>query len=425
MNYKNYDVVIIGSGIAGLYSAYNLQKMNPDLSFIVIEKHKKTWIGGRTSNETFYGTEIVTGAGVGRKKKDKLLIQLMEDLHIKFSEFDFKPIIANTVHNPVNIKKIVDELKKRTVYSKETFKDFAKKALGETEYKNFLITNGYTDYENDDAFDVIENYGLEDNYSSWTGLNIQWKKLVLTLAHKIGMNNIRTSCGATKIFKFEADETDKTNKTGLGQDIKCDIYNYCVETDNNITYYCNKIIVATTITSLRLLFPRHKIYDQIEAQPFLRLYAKFSKSSVPIMKEFVKGYTIVPGPLQKIIPIDANKGIYMIAYSDNKNAEILKKHLNDTEDNRDMFASLLEKSLGIPVNTIKINALKDFYWPVGTHYYKPLDIKMYCDRDEFIYRAQHPDPNIIVVGEVVANNQGWTEGALESVKKALTKSWLK
>ena len=142
------------------------------------------------------------------------------------------------------------------------------------------------------------------------------------------------------------------------------------------------------------------------------------------MKEYVKGYTIVPGPLQKIIPIDQNKGIYMIAYSDNKNAENLKKHISDTEDNRDMFALLVEKSLGIPVNSLKINALKDFYWPVGTHYYKPLDIKMYCDRDEFIYRAQHPEPNIIVVGEVVSSNQGWTEGALESVKKTLTKSWL-
>lgn len=420
MNYRNYDVVIIGSGIAGLYSAYNLIKMNPKLSFIVLEKHKKQWIGGRMSNETFYGTEVVTGAGIGRKKKDKLLIQLLEDLHIKFSEFEFKPIIANTVQNPVDIKKTINSLKKRTIYSNETFEEFAKSALGKEEYADFLITNGYTDYEHDDAFDVMEHYGLEDNYCCWTGLSIPWKKLILALAHKIGINNIRTSCSATNIFSFEKGKYKKN-----GTDFSCDIYDYCVETDNNITYYCNKIIVATTITSLRSLFPRHKIYDQIEPQPFLRLYAKFSKSSVPILKEFIKGYTIVPGPLQKIIPIDANKGVYMIAYSDNKNAEALKNHLSDTEENRVMFASLVEKSIGIPTNTVKINALKDFYWTVGTHYYKPLDIKMYCDREEFIYKAQHPDPNIIVVGEVVANNQGWSEGALESVKKALTKTWLK
>ena len=408
----NYDVIIIGSGMAGLYSAYNIKKMSPELSFLILEKHKKQWIGGRTSNETFYGTEIVTGAGIGRKKKDKLLIQLMEDLDVKFSEFDFDPIIANTVHNPINIKKAFEILKKKPIKCNETFKDFAEKILGEDVYKNFLITNGYTDYQNDDAFDVIENYGLEDNYCCWKGLNVPWKKLVLTLAHKIGMNNIRFSCNATKIFTF------------LNNNSNCDIYDYCVETDNNISFYCNKIIVATTITGIKTLFPRHKIYDQIGSQPFLRLYAKFSKSSVPVLKEFIKGYTIVPGPLQKIIPIDQNKGIYMIAYSDNKNAENLKKHINDTEDNRDMFALLVEKSLGMPVNSLKINALKDFYWPVGTHYYKPLDIKMYCDRDEFIYMAQHPEPNIIVVGEVVSSNQGWTEGALESVKKALTKGWL-
>jgi hypothetical protein len=420
MNYRNYDVIIIGSGIAGLYSAYNLKKMNPALSFLILEKHKKQWIGGRTSNETFYGTEIVTGAGIGRKKKDKLLIELMRDLHLKFSEFEFKPFFSNTIQNPIDIKKTINSLKKRTIYANETFKNFARKALGEVEYAKFLITNGYTDYENDDAFDVMDNYGLEDNYCCWTGLNVPWKKMVLALTHKIGINNIRASCSATNILTFEKDKHKKN-----GVNFNSDNYDYCVETDNNISYYCNKIIVATTITSLRSLFPRNKIYDQIEGQPFLRLYAKFSKSSVPILKEFVKGYTIVPSVLQKIIPIDANKGVYMIAYSDNKSAEFLKNKLSDTEENREMFALLVETSLGMPINTVKINALKDFYWPIGTHYYKPLDIKMYSDREEFIYVAQHPDPNIIVVGEVVANNQGWTEGALESVKEALTKTWLK
>ena len=68
---NKYDVIIIGSGIAGLYSAYNIQKMNPSLRILILEKHKKHWIGGRMSNEYFYGTEIVTGAWFGRKQKDK------------------------------------------------------------------------------------------------------------------------------------------------------------------------------------------------------------------------------------------------------------------------------------------------------------------------------------------------------------------
>jgi hypothetical protein len=32
---------------------------------------------------------------------------------------------------------------------------------------------------------------------------------------------------------------------------------------------------------------------------------------------------------------------------------------------------------------------------------------------------------MLVVGEVVAPNQGWTEGALDSVKNVLTKQWIK
>jgi monoamine oxidase len=41
----------------------------------------------------------------------------------------------------------------------------------------------------------------------------------------------------------------------------------------------------------------------------------------------------------------------------------------------------------------------------------------YKSRKEFIKEAQHPKDNIWVVGEVVAQKQGWVEGALSSVEK--------
>ena len=74
MSNKYYDVIIVGSGMAGLYAAYNITKISPTTTFLVVEKFKKKWIGGRTSNETFYGTTIVTGAGIGRKDTNPLLI---------------------------------------------------------------------------------------------------------------------------------------------------------------------------------------------------------------------------------------------------------------------------------------------------------------------------------------------------------------
>jgi monoamine oxidase len=39
-------------------------------------------------------------------------------------------------------------------------------------------------------------------------------------------------------------------------------------------------------------------------------------------------------------------------------------------------------------------------------------------------KAQHPEKGILVVGEAVSRNQGWTEGALESVEAVMTKQWI-
>lgn len=413
MNSKLYDIIIIGSGMAGLYSAYNITRMAPDTSFLILEKYKKQWIGGRTSNEMFYGTEIVTGAGIGRFKKDVLLYHLLRMLHIKTCYFTLGPPNFTNIHHISDIHKTMALLKDK--YNAQTsntnkgmtFKQFAKPILGYKEYQNFLITTGYTDYENEDAFDTLYHYGMEDNSFTYKAFNVEWKEMVLNLADTIGYNHFKFSNDVIKITKMS------------GKPCKFQIV---TESGNN--YYCKKVIIATTIQGIRKLLPTYPIYNDIEGQPFLRLYGKFSDKSIPIIRQYVKGITVVPGPLQKIMPIDSDKGIYMISYSDNNNAILLKKHLGNTEQNRRMFCQLIEQTLGIPDNTLQLIAIKDYYWPIGTHYYKPLNKALYKTRAHFIKQAQHPEDGILVVGEVVSNNQGWTEGALESVKSVLSKKWL-
>ena len=74
------DIIIIGGGIAGLYAAYQIKRMAPpNTTFLVLEKNPRQWLGGRAGNETFYGANIVVGAGVGRKDKDHALIKLLKD----------------------------------------------------------------------------------------------------------------------------------------------------------------------------------------------------------------------------------------------------------------------------------------------------------------------------------------------------------
>jgi len=230
---------------------------------------------------------------------------------------------------------------------------------------------------------------------------VPWRKMVMKLYDKIGASHFKFSNNVTSVIKVGEKFLIKTE-------------------ENNAQYACNKVILATTISSLRKLLP-NPIYKDIEGQPFLRVYGKFSKRSIPFLKEYVKGYTCLPGPLQKIIPMNPDTGVYMIAYSDNKNALLLK----DKEDNKELYCTLLERSLGMPENSLHLIAIKYFYWPIGTHYYKPLNRQVYKTRDAFIDVAQHPQEDMLVVGEVVSRNQGWTEGALESVKAVVSKKWIK
>jgi hypothetical protein len=392
------EIIIIGAGISGLYAAYKLKTLHPKSNITILEQN---WIGGRMGSQLFEGTDVVTGAGVGRKRKDKLLIKLLNELEIPYGEFVSKHYYAKTLGGKsCNVKETFMKLRKSYTPCKKTFKAYAESILGTEKYKTFVTCSGYTDYEQEDAYDVLYHYGFNDNYDNWTALSIPWTKLLLSLIHKINMRNIHLRSCVEKI------EKDSDN-------------NFFVYTNKHV-YTCNMIIIATAIDSIRRLLPRENIYRGIKGQTFLRLYGKFSHCSIPIIKEYVKGYTIVPPPLQKIIPMDPDNGIYMIAYNDNKSSKYMKKWLENTETNRSKICTLIKKALGIPVETnIYLSSMLEFYWNIGTHYYRPLDVRKYKNRTNFIEVAQHPMENVLVVGESVSTNQGWVEGALESVESVI------
>ena len=421
MNSSYYDVIVIGSGMSGLYSALQIQRFSPSTKIGILEKYKKHWIGGRTSNNEFYGTKIVTGAGIGREDTNPLLIHLMKEFRIPYEKTTSVMNYSSQIANPVSPIAVIDILRKSykknpALYRHETFKKFAEKTLGVHLYHSFVVSSGYTDYEEADIYETLYNYGMDDTEGGWPMLMIPWKRLVQAMAHKIGMHH----------FHFSRNVVNIHPKRSI-QSIQSSEY-FEVECSNGDAFYAKKIIVATTISSIQHLFSsiinkrQMSLYTQIHSQPFLRVYGKFNKKSTAIMKEKVKHYTIVPGPLQKIIPMNPDKGVYMIAYSDNKSAMFLKKYTSNTEEHRSFFAQLVEKSIGVPQGSLHLIAMKEYYWNEGTHYYEPL--QDYRTREDFIYHAQHPMKDVVVVGEAVSRYQGWVEGALESVKSAVTQKWL-
>ena len=417
------DFIIIGSGIAGLYAAYQIKRFAPpNTTFLILEKNKKEWIGGRIGNDTFYGADIVVGAGVGRKSKDHALIQLLKDVKVPYSEFvssrnyipPFKPIDLMAT-----MRTLKTEYKK--AHRHKTFKQLFIEVFDAKLYKDFVITAGYTDFEDADIYETLYHYGMDDNVSGWTGLSLSWKRLVDTLYAKIGKEHFKFSTEVTRIHKIE--EHHNTSPFGVFE---------ITTADNKHYYYANKVVVATTIDTVKRIVPgasaRTSIYQQIHGQPFLLVYAKFDQASTEIMKTRVTAFTPLTGPLQKIIPMDPSKGVYMIAYTDNAHATALKAKgsLENTRENREMYSKWVTDALGIPATeaaSLNIIAITDYYWSVGTHYYVPLGDE-FKNRGDFIRKAQRPMKGVVVVGEMVSRNQGWVEGALESVEAVVTRDWV-
>jgi len=404
-----YDTIIIGGGISGLYAAYKIIKKRPNTKLLILERNRPGYLGGRTGNADFHGTNVVTGAGIGRKKKDKLLLRLLRELDIPIHEFITGPLYSTAFDGECNVKSTF--LKLRTNYnanahSNMTFKKFATSIIGKDAYHQFIMCAGYTDYENESAHDTLYHYGFDDNYEKWTGVSVPWSALVDKLAEHIGRKKIKYSQNVLEITK--------TNEQ---------MSSFTIKTKTNV-FETNDIIIATTINPARTMLSslitkaQTKIYEQIHSQPFLRIYGKFSKESAHIMKMAAQQLIIVPGPLHKIIPMDPDKGIYMIAYTDNLPATMLHEYEKNNKTNRDILCRLLERSLGLPNETLELDSIGEYYWKEGTHYYEPL--KSHKTRDEFIKAAQHPLPNVLVVGEMVSKNQGWVEGALESVEQVLS-----
>ena len=374
-------IAIIGSGISGLYLGYKLK--NKGYDFDIFEKNNI--IGGRIKVVDFEDIPVVAGAGILRLKKDKIMYNLCKELgvetHIYKTKFSY-------TFEPVNILHIIEKLKDKLYLldgqrDKFTFARYSKSILGHKEYNNFVKSCGLSDFEKADVIDTIYDYGFDDCVSGYEGVSVKWQEL-LDKFYEILKNDIFLS---TPIKKIEKTEDGKFK-------IK------------NIIY--DKVVITTDVKNIREFFLKDKIYKSIEGQPFVRLYVKLN---LPIQNY---GKIIITGnPFQKIIEINKEKCIYMISYSDNKVANKWKNCTNIKKTVKQAIKRIFKIE-------VKILKHKLIYWKIGTHYFKPLS-KEYKNRKEFLEIAQNPLENLFMVGEGLSTNQGWCEGAVDSVNNIIDK----
>lgn len=399
---ERYDICFVGGGIASLYAAWKYLQRNPSGRLIVLEKEGR--VGGRAHNVPFEGIQVPKGAGVGRYRKDTLLRRLMQDLDIPIKKF-------KSHHNylleaaPVDIKLIVAKLKRAALkYDRHslTFREFAIRELGKETYQRFLQTCGYTDFENADFIDTLYHYGFDDTTDGGYMFYVPWNLLVEKLAERVGSRRIILNAAVHSI-------------SHLG-------YHGPIQVKHsNTVIQCDKVVLGTTVKTVRMLLPNVHYFNNkgVKSQSFLRVYAKINPD--PVFQKKVPSYTLVGGKVQKIIPMQPQEGIYMIVYADNHQADYIQQRITSSSLSESDKCKYLEQTLrrAVRVPNIRIERVYAKYWEEGTHYYPPLP-KEFKTRRRFVTSAQRPLPNIFIIGEMISMyNQGWTQGALESVHEVI------
>lgn len=385
MNCNILDYIIIGGGIAGLYSNYLLSEKK---NGILLEK--ESYFGGRVLETKFHDSVIKLGAGIITTDNKKML-KLVKQLKIPINSFNSKltsllPIKFNLVDAVKQIKKVYNENKDNV--TKLTVEEFLIKYFGK-EFANLFIANcEYHDFMYSDVSYFIKYYKIDDMiHNNEIMYGISWTLLV----NKLLKDNCYNNSMVTKITK--------------------DDNNFIVFTEN-MKYVTKKVILAVTLKPLDKLLKNmidFKYSDYIGSVPFIRIYSYHNK---PYDKTKLGGFNIVDSVLYKIIQITNN--ILMISYADDKDAIKLKKllQLNKNEQIKSIQELVDKLQKDNDYGITKVDDVLIHFWDEGVHYYKPFGKLTF---NQVLKKLKNPMKGIKVIGEMVSKKQGYVEGAITSI----------
>ncbi len=371
----NCSLLVIGGGVCGLYQAYKHISENPDRNHVVLVE-KDTHFGGRAVQDTFCGVSVPTGAGVGRLQKDRKLFNLVCKLATRPRIWKARVRVDETIKSPADVPTVVQRLSALLTDKEKdmNFKQYATKILGEYDYERFVNTVGYTDFEGLDAYDALHNYGFNDTYEHGQSyFSVPWNQLIDAMVKFLKTSKRCTIFNNTTVSGISANGT-------------------VVLSNGTRVVYADYVVAIPPSMVTKGMQPlmQSTQYQSIKCQPFLYIYAKITAPLCPEFRERFSVMTVVPKPLQKIIPMDLEKGVYMIAYCDNESATSLDKLVTS----KTALEQVIMDTLGCQVS---VHKYVKYFRDIGTHY----------RTSHRVYKASKR-----FKGEAFALNQGWTNGGL-------------
>lgn len=408
-----YDVVVIGGGVAGLFTVYQIHKKSPQTRVLLLEKEDR--LGGRIY--TYKDPHMTVEAGAGRfNGSHRLVMNLVDELGLaskrnqNIGDVVFRPADATdsveysehrgakTLPNAALVQHLVAQ---STTFSKQylqhhTLSQYASQVLTKQQvqyikrsfgyYSELVIMNAY------DAIQLLKSLGPGNTFYGLKG----------------GLEQIITRMEAIVRKHPNIHILKRTAVTNV-------VYHnpvFYVCTDTSDIYECKNCVCALpkpALLALPIFRSVRPLINKITSGTLCRIYTQYDRDHVWFRD--IERFT-TDNDLRMVIPYNRNEGTIMISYSDHRFAdkwEQMYREKGVREVNRYLREQMLE-STGIriprPIRT------KVFYWACGVGYWGVgADSKRVAEQ----MIQPFPDMPLFVCGENYSEHgQQWIEGALET-----------
>lgn len=433
------DVLIVGAGIAGLYTAREILKRSPTTRVLIIEKYPV--VGGRVlsfrkcvtnaceeDKRGVWGRHASTWeAGAGRLHySQKRVHKLLKDYNLEVfplpASADFLPATADGSASRRRSNQFADLIQPLLPLLEDlpvadlqmnTLADLCRRTLGPKLTKAiFDEFPYYTEVHNLRADLALETFkgvmGAEGGFCSIKGGFGQLPRALAADVRKRGGS-----------IWLGAELVGWSRQQGH---LKADIQLWrSWKPHQKIAIYPKRMILALHAGALQA-FPQCRSWAPLRhlgVVRLLRIYAVFPQGRLcdgkkgPWFAGMAK--TVVAGPLRYVIPISEEQGIIMISYTDGadtqpfwaaaqaKDPRALTAHI--MREVRALFGSRVPEPL----------FLKAHPWTVGTTYWRPGRY----DVDAVMEDSLQLEDGVACIGESFSRDQAWIEGALESADRFL------
>jgi monoamine oxidase len=440
-----YDYIILGGGIAGLYTIYKLSIQYPNKTFLLLEKTDR--FGGRVYSVPLHPTNdpgYILEAGAGRfSQQHPNLLKLIQEFGLSSkiqnasANAEYYPIEKNNKHpsednnesifsqtyqlveesliGESKLSKLIanviisSKIESREYLQKRNFLSYAKMILTSEEINHIESSFGYySELVMMNAYDAIQLMQQLSPTNKFHVLSGGLSQIIGSLVERIKKNSNATLSLHQEVQTIRPNPKSPTTE-----------YTIKTKTDSFLAKNVICALPKNILETLSIFQPIYKtLLSKILCGKLCRIYARFHPTEEMWFKDLPKITT--NNNLRMIIPMNPKKGLIMISYSDNKYADfwykLYQKHPNNQkpliEELRKEIRQTTGKTIPEPME------IRVFYWPCGVGYWS-----IGANSQEISRKMIQPltkYPNIYCCGEHFSEkNQQWMEGALETSQKVI------